>query len=65
MKSYANVQNYFVNYQHLLLLYNVKDTRPLSEKGLLMIFYFSGTGNSLHAAKALAGEGEALERLCA
>lgn len=25
-----------------------------------MIFYFSGTGNSLHAAKALAGEGEAL-----
>ena len=31
MKSYANVQNYFVNYQHLLLLllllYNVKDSR--------------------------------------
>lgn len=38
MKSYANVQNYFVNYQHLLLLYNVKDSRRGVETVVFVIF---------------------------
>lgn len=43
MKSYANVQNYFVNYQHLLLLlllllYNVKDSRRGLETVVFVIF---------------------------
>ena len=37
MKSYANVQNYFVNYQHLLL-YNVKDSRRGVETVVFVIF---------------------------
>ena len=51
MKSYANVQNYFVNYQHLLL-YNVKDSRRGLETAVFVNFmlYPSGAaGIGMHA----------------